>query len=71
MARKKVQIEDPKHQEPAVDPFLASIEKWVTSVLDDPKASSRAKATAAQIGIKARQVRHNIAGDQSEGTFFD
>jgi hypothetical protein len=70
MARKKVQIES-SAPEPAADPFLASIEDWVTSVLTDPKASARTKATAAQIGIKARQVRHNIAGDATEGTFFD
>jgi hypothetical protein len=66
VAKKAVQEEESK----PVDPFLAKIEAWVTSVLDDPKASQRSKATAAQIGIKARAVRHDIAGDQDEGEFF-
>lgn len=64
MAKKPVEGKKP------TDPFLARIEQWVTSVLDDPKASHRTKAAAATIGIKARAVRHDIAGDQDEGEFF-
>jgi hypothetical protein len=67
MPRKKLQNGEPTA---VADPFLAKIEAWVMSVLDDPKASARTKATAATIGIKARATRHSIAGDEHEGTFF-
>jgi hypothetical protein len=52
------------------DPLLAKLEKAVTDILDNEKASVRAKQTAVQLGLKLAQIKHQIMGDDDEGEFF-
>ena len=51
--------------------MLAKLEKSVTDILDNEKASVRAKQTAIQLGIKLAQIKHQIVGDgDDEKGFF-
>jgi hypothetical protein len=52
------------------DPLLAKLEKAVTDILDNEKASVRAKQTAVQLGIKLAQIKHQIVGDDDDGKGF-